>query len=53
MSGRIVDLKIIIDGVDVPDESNGLDEIIEKIEKAVDTIYPIQVEVLNEEPYDD
>ena len=49
---RVVDVKLEIDGI-VLKEGENLEDIIKKIDKIVDTIYPIKVEIIQEEFYDD
>lgn len=49
---RVIDIKLEIDGI-VLQEGENLEDIIQKIEKIVDTIYPIKYEIVQEEFYDD
>ena len=49
---RVVDIKLTIDGIVLPEGKN-LEDIISEIEKIVDTIYPIKYEIIQEEYYND
>ncbi len=49
---RIVDIKLEIDGI-LLKEGENLEDIISKIDKIVDTIYPIKWEIVQEEFYED
>lgn len=48
---RSVDIQLNIDGI-VLYEGENIEDIIQKIEEIVDTIYPIKYEVIQEEVYD-
>lgn len=49
---RSVDIQLTIDGIVLQEDEN-LEDIINKIEKIVDTIYPIKYEIIQEEFYED
>ena len=50
-SERVVDLQLNIDGI-VLKRGENVEDVIQKIEKAVDTIYPIKWELIQEEVYE-
>lgn len=52
MSERVIDIQVNIDGI-VLQEGENVEDIIQKIEKIVDTIYPVKWEVIQEEFYED
>ena len=52
MTERVVDIQVNIDGI-VLHEGENVEDIIQKIEEIVDTIYPVKWEVVQEEFYDD
>lgn len=49
---RVLDVKLNIDGIVLKDGEN-FEDILKKIEEIVDTIYPIQWEIVQEEYYED
>lgn len=49
---RVVDLQLNIDGI-VLKQGENVEDIIQKIEQIVDTIYPVKWEIMQEEFYDD
>ena len=49
---KSIDVQLTIDGI-VLKEGENLEDIIKKIDKIVDTIYPIKWEIIQEEVYDD
>lgn len=49
---RSIDVQLTIDGI-VLKEGENLEDIIEKIDKIVDTIYPIKYEIIQEEFYEE
>ena len=51
MSERVIDIKLEIDGIVLPEGKN-LEDVISEIEKIVDTIYPIKWEIVQEEFYE-
>ncbi|MBQ2654113.1 MAG: hypothetical protein IJF83_11195 [Methanobrevibacter sp.] len=51
MMERSVDIQLNIDGI-VLQEGENIEDIIQKIEEIVDTIYPIKYLVIQEEVYD-
>ena len=52
MTERVVDIQVNIYGI-VLHEGENVEDIIQKIEEIVDTIYPVKWEVVQEEFYDD
>ena len=51
-SERVVDLQLNIDGI-VLQRGENVEDLISKIEKITNTIYPIKWEVIQEEFYED
>ena len=51
-SERSVDIQLNIDGI-VLKRGENVEDIIQKIEEVVDTIYPLKWEVIQEEVYED
>lgn len=49
---RVVDIQLNIDGI-VLQEGENIEDLIKKIEKITDTIYPVKWEVIQEEFYND
>ncbi|MEE1227166.1 MAG: hypothetical protein UHM08_08715 [Bacteroidales bacterium] len=50
-SERVVDLKLNIDGI-VLQRGENVEDVIQKIEKVVNTIYPVKWEIIQEELYE-
>ena len=50
-SERVVDLQLNIDGI-VLQRGENVEDVIQKIEKVVNTIYPVKWEILQEEVYE-
>lgn len=48
---RVVDLQLNIDGI-VLKQGENVEDIIQKINEVVDTIYPVKYEILQEEYYE-
>lgn len=49
---RSIDIQLNIDGI-ILKEGENLEDVISKIEKIVNTIYPIKYEIIQEEVYED